>query len=178
MSAVRAEIARLGQLLASKLELAEQRRRDEIMRLQEALYIADALGIESGSVTPVASGQQSPGSIVSVNTVDEPLYFRGSKALKLEISVLEARKLNEPFVGGVRDLQERLRFLEGVQITKDDITAVRVDADARTPYRAEKPRKALILGLAIVLGLVAGLSAVFVREARSKMRADSEQGIR
>ena len=138
------------------------------------MVVAEALGIESGDLGAAASQQHSPGSIVSVNTVDEPLYLRGSRALELEIAALEARKLNEPFVAGVRDLQERLRFLEGLQVAKHEVKAVTVDADARTPYRAEKPRRLLVLVLAILVGLGAGVAAVLVRELRRQTRATQE----
>jgi len=167
-AAIQAEIERIRDQLASKLKLAEQRRQDEISRLREALRVASALGIESAGSLSVAADKEK--AAIEVNTAKVPLYMRGTKALKAEITVLESRKSDEPFMSGVRDLQERRAFLEGLSINRDKLSTVTIDSTARTPYQAEKPRKKLILVLAGVLGLMAGFFLVFVAEFLSNTR--------
>jgi len=101
--------------------------------------------------------------------------MRGAKALEAEIAVLESRKSDEPFIAGLRDLQEKRIFLEGLLINRDKLSAVTIDAAARTPYRAEKPRKKLMVILAGMLGLMVGIFLVFVAEIWSKVREKSNQ---
>jgi len=162
-AAIRAEIERVRYQLASKLKLAAQRRKDEIIRLQEALRVASALGIESADNLPVTADKEQA-----------PLYMRGTKALEAGIAVLESRKSDEPFTSGLRDLQEKRAFLEGLSINRENLSAVTLDAAARAPYRVEKPRKKLIFALAGVLGLSIGIFLVFIVEFRPRERSHPE----
>jgi len=112
---------------------------------------------------------------LAVNTAQVPLYMRGSGALETEIAVLESRKSDEPFIPGLRDLQERRAFLENISIDTDVLSAVTIDAVAKTPYRAEKPRKLLLVFVAATLGFMIGVFLVFVAEFRSKAGTQSNQ---
>jgi len=169
---IHAEIKLIRYQMKSKLKLAEQRRKDRILHFREALRVAKTLGIESASNFPMRTEKRT--AAIAVNTAQLPLYMRGVKALEAEIAVLESRKENGAFVAGLRDLQERQVFLEGISIDRDKIAAVTIDAAARTPYRMEKIRKKMIFVLATVLGLMVGLSLVFIVELRSKMREQME----
>ena len=166
-SAIKSEIGKVRFQLDSKLKLAEQRRLDTIVTLKEALHVAEALGIEDAGTFAEMAKKTKSGLVV--NTAQAPLYTRGTKALETEISVLEARKSDEPFITGFRDLQEKRAFLEGVFIDLDTLSAVTVDVAARTPSRAEKPRKGLVIALAAVFGMLIGLFAAFVAEFFSRL---------
>jgi chain length determinant protein (polysaccharide antigen chain regulator) len=172
-AAIRAEIERVRYQLDSKLKLASQRRQDRILNLREALRVAKTLGIKSTSSFPVIEEKDT--AAIEINTAQLPLYMRGMKALEAEIAVLESRKSDEPFVAGLRDLQEKQAFLEDILIERDKMSAVTIDAAGRTPYRVEKPRKKLMFMLATVFGLMIGIFMVFIAEFRSKTREKSEQ---
>ena len=166
-STIQAEIKRVRYQLASKLKLAEQRRHDRIISLQEALRVAKALGITEAGAFPMDAGKNPAG--IAVNTAQVPLYMRGTKALETEITVLESRKSDEPFIQGLRDLQERLSFLEDLLVDVDKLSAVTVDAVAKKPYRAERPRKLLLIAIAAMLGFMIGIFLVFIAEFRSRV---------
>ncbi len=166
---IQAEIERVRDQLTSKLKLAEQRRHDKIIRLQEALRVASSLGIERAGSFSVTTDKEKAG--IEVNTAEVPLYMRGTKALGAEISVLESRKSDKPFISGLRDLQERRIFLEGLLINRDKLSAVTIDVAAKTPYRTEKPREKSIIVLAGVLGLMVGIFLIFIAELWSKARS-------
>lgn len=172
-AAIQAEIERGRYRLVSKLKLAAQRRDDRTLSLREALRVARAVGIEDMGSPALAAGKEKV-AIVQVNTANAPLYMRGTKALEAEITVLESRKSDEPFIDGLRDLQEKLTFLEGLSINRDKLSAVTIDAAARVPYRTEKPKKMLIITLSAVLSLMVGVFLVFITESWSKVRAQSE----
>jgi len=169
-AAIQAEIDRVGYELVSKAKLAEQRRRDKIVALQEALRVAGALGINNVNIytQPEDKGQTA----VTVNASELPLYMRGTAALETEIEVLESRKSDAPFIEGLRDLQERKAFLEDITIDPDSLSTVIVDTVARIPYRAERPRKLLITASAAVLGVVLGIFLAFFLEFSSKTRPE------
>ncbi len=168
-TAIQAEIKNIHSQLNSKLKLAAQRRQDKILILQEALRIARVLDIENADNFSGAASKEK--AAIEVNTARVPLYMRGVKALEAEITVLESRKSDEPFISGLRDLQEKLAFYKGLSINPDKLSAVTIDAAARTPLQTEKPRKKLIFILAGVLGLMIGVFLIFTAEFRSKIRA-------
>lgn len=170
---IQAEIHKIRYQLASKLKLAEQRRRDTIIGLKEALRVAQTLGIEDTSAFPKVANKAQAG--LAVNTAQMPIYMRGTNALETEIAVLESRKSDEPFISGFRDLQERRAFLEGISIDLDTLSAVTVDAAATVPYKMVKPRWVLILLSAAVIGLVAGVFVAFLKEFFSKMQRGLSQ---
>lgn len=165
-AAIHAERDRVRYQLESKLKLAAQRRQDRILSLREALRIARALGIESAGSLPVTSKKDR--AAIEVNTAQSPLYMRGVKALEAEIAVLDSRKSDEPFIPGVRDLQEKLAFLEGISIEQGKVSAVTIDAAGRAPYGAEKPNKKLVMTLAVVFGFLGGIFLVFIAGFLSK----------
>lgn len=159
---IQAEQEKVSYQLESELKLAEQRRFDTITTLREALKIARELGIEDSSSFPRIFDETQTG--LAVNTAQVPLYTRGVKALQTEVNVLEARKSDEPFINGFRDLQERRAYLDGISIDLDTLSAVSIDVQAKVPYRPQSPSVAGLLVLAVVLGGIVGIMAIFIVE--------------
>jgi chain length determinant protein (polysaccharide antigen chain regulator) len=171
---VKAEIKQVRYQLDRKLKLADEMRHDRIAQLMEASRIAKALGIEDASLFPKMADGTRAG--LAVSTAQLPLYMRGTKALETEISVLESRKSDAPFISGFRDLQERRTLLEGLSIDTDSLSAVTVDEAARVPYKADKPSgKVLVLVLAATLGVIIGLLAIFALESWAKFSSVKSQ---
>jgi chain length determinant protein (polysaccharide antigen chain regulator) len=158
---IRAEIDRVRYQIQSRLKLAAQTRRDRMTSLQEALIIAKALDIEGPSGTPLFSGIDK--LEIAVNT-EPPLYLRGAKALEAEIAVLQARKSDEPFIDGLRQLQDKLVLLESISIDKSTLSAVTIDSAARIPYEAETPKVIRVFMLAAMGGLILGVFFALIRE--------------
>ena len=52
---------------------------------------------------------------LNITTSNIPLYFRGYRALNTEISFLKSRESDDPFISGLRDLQERLALLRSIK---------------------------------------------------------------
>ncbi len=169
-AAIQSEIGKTRFQLDSKLKLAERRRKDRITILKEAFRVAQALGIHDPGAYYEREGK--PSSELVINTADVPTYMRGTKALAEEISVLEKRTSDEPFIEGFRDLEERKAFLEGISLNADLLSAVTIDASAKVPARAERPRKLLLVSIATMLGLLVGIFLVFLAEFRSKICRD------
>ncbi len=147
------------QAIASKRAMAAQRRSDEIARLSEALLIAQTLNItnsESSSLLKNVDFSQSQES----NPI--ALFSQGSNALQAQISALKSRKTDDPYIKGIRELQEQLMMLNNkLLVFNDDFKVVRIDQQAFRPDSPIKPKKRLIVALGGVLGLMLGIFAAF-----------------
>ena len=149
-------IRSIHEQIQGKQKVAKARRKDRIVALQEALHISQALTEQDQSI--------KLGS-VAVNTDEVPLYMLSPDALKAEIEVLKSRKDDVPFIEGLRDLQEQLASLEGINIQASDVHPVFVDQKAIVPDEPERPKKILIVVLSALLGLMLGVMIAFVGSA-------------
>ena len=143
--------------IASKRQMAKQRREDTILRNEEAAVIAGKLGVKDRvDTTNVVQNNQR-----NISTSSTPLYYRGYKALNAEIKILKNRKSADPFISGLRDLQEILALLSSIKIEAEGMHAVTVDQAAYPPKNRIKPNRRLIVSLGTVVGLFLGIFLVF-----------------
>ena len=137
--------------------MAKQRRGDTILRNEEAAKIAGNLGVEEMvDTTSVVQNNQ-----LNISTTSTPLYYRGFRALNAEINILKNRKSDDPFIIGLRDLQEILALLSSIKIETEGMHAVTVDQAAYPPKYRIKPNRRLIVSLSTVVGLFLGIFLVF-----------------
>lgn len=154
----------------AELRLTAQRKRlDRAQQLKEALVVAKAVGLSDPQVTavrPPSSDQVSPFMDGS------SLYARGAKSLSAELGVLERREDDDAFIAGLRDTESKLRLWEAVlesEVGRFDV--YRLDAEIVTPVDPVKPRKALMLALALMLGAIAGVLLALIVETVSNSRS-------
>ena len=152
--------------IASKRQMAKRRREDQIIRYDEAAKIADSLGIKRRVDATNIIQTVQPGTQMNVDiaTASTPLYYLGSQALNTEISVLRNRQSDDPFIGGLRDLQERLTLLNSFKFDIEKMSVVYIDQAAYPPKYAISPNRRLIVSLATVVGLFSGIFLVFLIE--------------
>ena len=143
--------------VGSKRKMAKQRREDQIFRFDEAAIIARSLGVRDRiDVTNVVQNNQ-----LNSSTSSTPLYYRGFRALSSESETLKNRKSDDPFIEGLRDLQENLYMLRSIKIEEEDLHAVTIDQAAYPPKYRIKPNRRLIVSLGTVVGLFLGIFLVF-----------------
>ena len=146
--------------IASKRQMAKQRREDQIVRYHEAAIIADSLGIKRRvDATNIIQNTQMN---VDIATATTPLYYLGFDALSIEITILKNRKSDDPFISGLRDLQEQLALLRSIKFDQEKMTAVHIDQAAYPPNSPIKPNRRLIVSLATVVGLFSGIFLAFL----------------
>jgi len=139
---------------------AQKRREDRIIRLREALVVAEAVGLDAPQV--VAGKTSSDGDLAQF--IDGNLmYMRGAKAIRAELAVLEKRENDDPFIGELRGLENQLDFLRKIDVNPDDVSVFTLDSRAEVPETPVKPKKAIILALGMILGGGLGLFAALVR---------------
>ncbi|NWL19520.1 LPS O-antigen chain length determinant protein WzzB [Pseudomonas umsongensis] len=156
----------LAQQISALRENGERVREDLITQLREALRIAEAVGLEK---PPIINGNLS--GEVSANMSGELTYIRGSKALQAEIKNIEERKLDDPFIKNLRALQMKYSFYKDLSVKPDDVAVFRVDGPIESPDKPVKPKKALVLAVAVLLG---GVIGVFVALFRILYRRNRE----
>lgn len=141
--------------------IAHDARSDRLTQLKEALAIANEIGIKeypvnSGSIV-IASSEQ-PNLLVEENI----LYHRGSKALEAEINQLSKRTSDDPFIPGLRKLQNKLEFYSNLKVNPQLIQMFRLDGEDLPAVRIS-PRKKLVLILSLAVGLMLGVLFALIR---------------
>ena len=145
--------------ISSKRQMTKLRREDQVLRYQEASIIARVLGIKKRvDATNIIQNTQMN---VDIATASTPLYYLGIEALTAEISILQNRKSDDPFISGLRDLQEQLALLSSIKISEKGMHSVTVDQAAYPPKYRIKPDRRLIVSLGTVVGLFLGIFLVF-----------------
>lgn len=146
---------------------AKNRREDRIIRLREALVVAESVGLDAPQV--VAGRTSSNGDLAQF--IDGNLmYMRGAKAIRAELAVLEKRENDDPFIGELRFLENQLDFLRKIDVNPDDVSVFTLDSRAEVPATPIKPKKALILALGMILGGMLGVLAALIRGMLKKRR--------
>ena len=149
------QILDIEYLIASKRQMAKQRREDQVLRYQEASIIANALGIKKRvDATNIIQNTQMN---VDIATASTPLYYLGIEALSAEIEILQNRISDDPFISGLRDLQEQLALLRSFKISDKGMHSVSIDQAAYPPKYRIKPNRRLIVSLGTVVGLFLGI---------------------
>lgn len=154
---VETKIKELGEQIEAKRQLAAQRRSDRVAELEEALVVAKSIGLDNPRIDQAANKLNME-------------YMRGTKAIEAELSVLKNRQTDDPFISGLRDLQEQVEYLKSIKIDPELVKVVRVDQSAQVPTSPIKPNKKLIVAVALVLGGMLGVFIALIRSAVRKRR--------
>ncbi|RWU17765.1 hypothetical protein DM813_24060 [Pseudomonas alkylphenolica] len=155
----------LQQQIENLRESGLRLRDDKIKRLREALRIAEAIGLDN---PPLINGDIS--REVSTKMDGELTYMRGTKALKAEISNLEQRKTDDPFIDNLRNLQIRQELFQGLSESTRDVSVYRLDGTIEQPDSPIKPRRALIVIIGLFAGIFIGCFLAILRYAFQNLR--------
>ena len=146
--------------IASRRQMGKQRRLDNIERFEEAAMIAQKLGVRDRvDSTNIVQNNQ-----LNITTTNIPLYFRGYKALNTEIIALKKRTSDDPYIKGLRDLQEELALLSSIKFDKEKMSSVHIDQGASVPTNPIKPNRRFIVSLVTAIGLFSGIFLAFFFE--------------
>ena len=139
----------------------------ELSQLKEALFVADKIGLKKPSDTDRFGGQNENLMVDEMRR----LYRLGSEALEAEIAALEARGKSYVLVPGLAELNQKLARLKAIEIYPSKIQPAIVDIQATAPLYPIKPKKSLIIALAVVLGGMVGVMFVLIRSAVRNRKA-------
>lgn len=143
--------------LNGKRKLARNRTKDRIIALEEALLIANNLGIKDISTTSYTNQSISirdKGTSASSDSDQMPLYFLGSNAISAQILALKNRKSEDPFIPNIRFYEAELEALENTFVNPDDVRVAEVAQSAYPPVMRFSPNRKLVVLTSTFLGLV------------------------
>ncbi len=106
--------AQLMDELAAIREELKLRREHRIQQLNEAISIAESLGIKKPT-SPYAMSNGEPGASVvrtDITIQEVPLYFMGSEALSAERAALQARETDDFAEPRIAEIEKELAMLE------------------------------------------------------------------
>src|SRR5699024_1552538 len=176
VSNINAELsARIQTLSLQKNTLiqgAKQARKDTIAQLEEALFIAESVGITEPLV--LVGREQNAERGVAFHE-QSMLYLRGSHALEAELSVLKERTNIEPFVDGLREIEAELDYLKQLKPSADGVAAYTLDEAANVPQTPIKPKKLLVLLVSAMLGGLVGVGGVLLMNAIKAYRCNKAE---
>ncbi len=156
------------QQIKAMRDYASAQRNDRVAQIEEALQVALALGIDAPQIT---AGRVNADSELAAFVEGNLMYMRGANALKAELDVLRNREVNDPFVPELRRLESRLEMLRNISVNPDSVAVYSIDGVAEIPDTPIRPRKAMIVALGLILGVVLGvgiaLARIIVRERLS-----------
>lgn len=165
---ITAYLRRIDLQLDSLRALMEAERLSRIAVLEEALSIAQSIGLQESMIENAANQLNME-------------YMRGSRALMAEINVLRNRMSDEPFMVALQSLSDsnslaidpsRLyvesRILSSVEIEPDLIRPIRITQTAEPPSRPNGPNRSLIIALSVILGGMVGVFAALILSAVRK----------
>tara|TARA_R110001592_G_scaffold122742_1_gene329763 strand:+ start:700 stop:1740 length:1041 start_codon:yes stop_codon:yes gene_type:complete len=147
---------------------AEKRRKDRVVRLREALAVVETAGLDAPLGMTYSVSDLAP--FIDGNL----MYLRGAKAIRAELTVLEKRENDDPFINELRDLENQLDFLRKIDVNLADVSVLTLDSRAEVPKTPVKPRKAIILVLGVIVGGMFGVFAALIRGMlkKRKMQVD------
>jgi len=170
---VLAEITVRMQVIEMQLEAlrvtARRLREDRIVRLRDALLVAEAVGLDTPQV---GVGKMPSDGDLAEFFDDNLLYMRGAKAIKAELSILEKRENDDPFINQLRDLENQLNFLKEIDVNLDDVSVYTLDSSAKVPDTPIKPKKSILIAVGLIVG---GMLGVFIALIRSMFKKSNVQ---
>ncbi|WP_179944008.1 LPS O-antigen chain length determinant protein WzzB [Pusillimonas noertemannii] len=149
--------------IATLRDVAKDIRLDRIIRLQNALTIAENIGLESPADNSALVAITAQGlNTENVNT-GSLLYLRGSKALRSELEQLEQRKMDDAYIAELPDLLKKQALLKGINLNPELLSVATIDRTAIAPEDPVKPNKLFSLAFGFILGGVLSVLWVLIR---------------
>jgi len=148
--------------IATLRQIAEKTRRSRIARIEEALAIAEGIGLENPA-------EGIP--LIAINTYDRDtenvtsgnlLYLRGSRALRAELQQLHQRESDDPYIPEMPNLLKKQALLNSIDLNPDLLSVATIDRAAIAPEEPIKPQKGLIILVGFILGVFSSIFFVLL----------------
>lgn len=153
--------------LSLALAEAKKERKEQILKLKEALVIAKALNIKK----PTMHQSSAPSS-------NELAYFRGTAALTEEIKSLENRASDEPFSPLIRKLNSEYGTFVGYKVNMDKVLVARMDGAIDSSDKPINRNKRALIILSFLVGFMLSCVLVVVLNHKSLLSTKNETGFK
>lgn len=146
--------------------------RTEVNSRQIPLYFmgTEALEAERFSLISRENDDFTSARIVEINTALKLLE------INRKIEILKTREDDNLFLSGIAEYTKEITRLNSLRVDIDNLKLVRIDQTAIEPSSPIKPKKSLIVAVALVLGGMLGVFAALIRSMiRKRKLTDSEE---
>ena len=93
----------------------------------------------------------------------------------MEMKILQERKTDDPFISGLRDLQENLALLRSININPEEMRSITIDQAAYPPTNRIKPNRRKIVVVGTATGLFLGIFLAFFASFVMKLKEDHSE---
>jgi chain length determinant protein (polysaccharide antigen chain regulator) len=157
---------RARHMLTNLDEIEQLRKSNQITRLNTALAIAKKLGFVEPLSTSVTISEESLTTHVYVhnglNTIDQPLYYRGTKLLKTEIEFLKQQKEIIDHQPEYYQVYKRYLYFSSIKLNSENVHAMRIDQLPVIRSSPVKHKKNAIIIIGLCVGILLSLSMIFI----------------
>lgn len=143
--------------IRSKITNYRTNLREEIKNLEEALIVAEEIGLDIPLKTEINFDR--PLALDKMRGI----YHLGSKSLKAELNALKARVKDIDSTPGLSDDRLNIELLDNINLDISSISTMTLDLPAEPNYKPIKPKRTLVIALSFVLGGIIGIAAALVR---------------
>lgn len=185
-----AKLSELKDTIESKVTVQVNKLEYDAMQLRES-YRGDQtrrqLLVNEAHSIAKAVGQTKPVFDKSdiVGTYEPPLYMFGTQALEAEERAIKNRKEiskalpygEDHFIDKLPEILFKIDQLKSLEIDYAKVSLASIDEQAIVPVAPIKPRKMLILALACVAGLFAGLMLALIMAAFNRHKSKTKSKI-
>jgi LPS O-antigen subunit length determinant protein (WzzB/FepE family) len=139
----------------------------ELRDLQDRLYLLD----NNEKIAALKLRGNDDPFIPELRGLQEKLTLAGHKR---ETEQLKSRKNDDPYIASLRDKESQLAYLKSISIDPKTLKTARLDQAAFPSKQRIKPKRKLIVGLGLVLGLVLGVFGAFFAHFLETQRKQQE----
>jgi len=164
VSAKEQELRALEDQRKSSVDTHAQKIQLELSKLNEALKIANKLGLKKPKETSDMSLKTSASSSVVTEEL-RYLYSQGADALRAEIDAVAAREKDLSMVTGLINIDQRIALLKAIEFDPAKVMPITIDLSAEPPEQRVKPKRSLIVALSAVVGGMLSIMFILIRNA-------------
>lgn len=146
---------------------AQRHREMRLQELEEALAVAQSLGLEESRVMSPAYGaaELPKGEGMAARLIDPPLYWQGAKELKAQIAAIKSANYVLYTAEELPRLESQYRHVRTAHVSTDGGLAYTEQQAPLPDFDPVKPRRALVIALALVAGFMVGVMVALIRGA-------------
>ena len=167
-SKVQQQIQYIEIIIITKRKLAKKTREDRIVQLKEALQTSINIGLMEK--TELYVGKDPPVLTYRLTSEEQ------AKALKAKIHILQSRVNDDPFIPGMRKLQELLFQLRMINFNNTSLNTYTLEQPALPPQqRGNKPSRQVIITTSGIIGLMGSACLAFLINFIQNQKNRSEE---
>ncbi|WP_223466017.1 Wzz/FepE/Etk N-terminal domain-containing protein [Pseudomonas sp. GL-RE-26] len=142
--------------------------RTEVSNQQIPLYFMGQSALEAERTT-LASRNSDDFTEPRVDEIQKELSLLANNR---KVTLLKQRSNEELFLKGLGEIREELEHLKNLHVNFEQFNLVNIDRPASPPQAPIKPKKALIVGLGLIFGLMLGTMLAIARTIMLPKKAD------